>query len=202
MEGPGGYQLFGRTIQMWNRWRKTEYFEKPWLLRFFDQIRFFPVSNAELLEAREAFVHGRYPLKIEKTQFNLAAHEALLKQNEGEIVAFKARQQAAFEAERQHWREQGLDSYVSDEATEPPSPEEDIPPGMRPIRAAATGMVWKVEVEQGQLIQAGETIIIIESMKMEIAIPSTSGGVVTRLFCQPGHVVKAGQIVALIKAAP
>ncbi len=40
MEGPGGYQFVGRTIQMWNRFRHTESFEpgKPWLLRFFDQI--------------------------------------------------------------------------------------------------------------------------------------------------------------------
>jgi urea carboxylase len=44
MEGPGGYQLFGRTIQVWNTWRSTSAFQpqKPWLLNFFDQIRFFP----------------------------------------------------------------------------------------------------------------------------------------------------------------
>jgi urea carboxylase len=44
MEGPGGYQFVGRTVQMWNRWnhgaRGTEQFDKPWLLRFFDQVRF------------------------------------------------------------------------------------------------------------------------------------------------------------------
>jgi urea carboxylase len=63
MEGPGGYQLFGRTIQMWNSWRSTSEFEpgKPWLLRFFDQIQFYPVDAEELLEARLAFPHGRYP---------------------------------------------------------------------------------------------------------------------------------------------
>src|SRR6201999_2917614 len=71
MEGPGGYQLFGRTIQMWNRWRATDCFEegKPWLLRFFDKIRFFPVSAKELLEARAAFPHGLYPLRIEDGEF-------------------------------------------------------------------------------------------------------------------------------------
>ena len=44
MEGPGGYQLFGRTCQMWNTYRVTDAFEpgKPWLLRFFDQIKFYP----------------------------------------------------------------------------------------------------------------------------------------------------------------
>jgi urea carboxylase len=40
MEGPGGYQFTGRTIPVWNRWRTTEDFQNPWLLRFFDQLRF------------------------------------------------------------------------------------------------------------------------------------------------------------------
>jgi urea carboxylase len=50
MEGPGGYQFVGRTVQMWNRHRTTREFEagKPWLLRFFDEIRFYEVSEAEL----------------------------------------------------------------------------------------------------------------------------------------------------------
>ena len=65
MEGPGGYQLFGRTIQVWNTWRQTPAFAKgkPWLLNFFDQIRFFPVSHQELTEARAAFPHGGYPVQ-------------------------------------------------------------------------------------------------------------------------------------------
>jgi len=63
MEGPGGYQLVGRTIQIWNSWRTAGAFAPgaPWLLRFFDRIRFFPVSPQELLAARDAFPHGRYP---------------------------------------------------------------------------------------------------------------------------------------------
>ena len=45
MEGPGGYQFVGRTVQMWNHYRQSADFRgKPWLLRFFDQIRFYPVS--------------------------------------------------------------------------------------------------------------------------------------------------------------
>ena len=54
MEGPGGYQLMGRTLQMWNRYGKTDAFAegKPWLLRFFDQIRFYPVSAEEMEEIR------------------------------------------------------------------------------------------------------------------------------------------------------
>src|SRR4029077_3100505 len=68
MEGPGGYQFVGRTLQMWNRWRDAAsgaaVFEagKPWLLRFFDRIRFYPVSEEELLQIRRDFPAGRYPV--------------------------------------------------------------------------------------------------------------------------------------------
>ncbi len=54
MEGPGGYQFVGRTIQVYSRYRQTKHFApgKPWLLRFFDQLRFYPVSPEELLATR------------------------------------------------------------------------------------------------------------------------------------------------------
>jgi len=66
MEGPGGYQLFGRTVQVWSsyaRWRGAAS-GSPWLLRFFDQIRFFPVGEDELLRLREDFPRGAYRLSI------------------------------------------------------------------------------------------------------------------------------------------
>jgi urea carboxylase len=56
MEGPGGYQFVGRTLQMWNRYHEVADFAgKPWLLRFFDQMRFYPVSAEELLRFRRDF---------------------------------------------------------------------------------------------------------------------------------------------------
>ncbi len=57
MEGPGGYQFVGRTVQMWNRYRQTADFTegRQWLLRFFDQLRFYPVSADELLAAARGF---------------------------------------------------------------------------------------------------------------------------------------------------
>ena len=116
MEGPGGYQLFGRTIQVWNSWRQTPAFAKgkPWLLNFFDQIRFFPVSHEELTEARAAFPHGGYPVRIEEAEFSYSAYEAQLAGEAGAIGAFKSKQQAAFEAERQRWKELGLDQSQAD----------------------------------------------------------------------------------------
>ena len=202
MEGPGGYQLVGRTIQMWNRWRQTDCFEKPWLLRFFDQIRFFPVSGEELVEARAAFPHGRYPLRIEASRFTLGEHERFLAANVAEITAAKARQQKAFEVERQSWRELGLDSYIAEDGVDASvSAEESWPDGTCPVHASTTGMVWKIEVAAGEPVTTGQVLVVTESMKMEIAITAPCNGKVRELRCQPGGVVKAGQVVLLIEEA-
>jgi urea carboxylase len=109
MEGPGGYQLVGRTLQMWNAEHETEDFPagKPWLLRFFDQIRFFPVSHEELMEIREEFPLGNYRVGKESMTFRLRDHHAFLSDIREEATAAKVRQQTAFEAERARWEASG-----------------------------------------------------------------------------------------------
>ncbi|GGB10841.1 urea carboxylase [Brucella endophytica] len=199
MEGPGGYQLFGRTLQVWNTWRQTSAFAKgkPWLLDFFDQIRFFPVSHDELSEARSAFPHGAYPLKVEHGTFSYADYARELETHRESIGAFKAGQQAAFEAERRRWKEQGLDSFSV--ADEPGATPGDIPPGCFGVESAIPGNVWKVLVEPGQTVSAGETLAIIESMKMEIPLTTHASGTIRSVRIAPGRNVKAGDMLAILE---
>jgi urea carboxylase len=200
MEGPGGYQLFGRTIQMWNTWRQTPVFGhgKPWLLDFFDQVRFFPVSHAELTEARAAFPHGGYPIRIDDGTFSYAEYEAGVAANAASIATFKASQQAAFEAERRRWKEQGLDSFTVDEGPGHHAGG-DIPEGCFGVESAVPGNVWKVLVEEGQTVAAGETLAIIESMKMEITITAHAAGRVKELRAGAGRNVRAGDVLAVLE---
>ncbi|KPF83333.1 urea carboxylase [alpha proteobacterium AAP38] len=200
MEGPGGYQLFGRTIQVWNSWRNTPPFQQgsPWLLRFFDQIRFFPVTEQELAEAREAFPHGRYPVRIEETTLDYAAHLGFQAENAASIDAFKTRQQAAFEAEREDWKARGLDSFVSDDGG-PVADNTSMPDGCSGVETGVTGNVWKVMVEPGQVVAAGDTILILESMKMEMEVKAASAGRVREITVKPGRTVNAGQTVAILE---
>jgi urea carboxylase len=199
MEGPGGYQLFGRTIQMWNSWRPTDAFEPgtPWLLRFFDQIRFFPVSDLELAEAREAFPHGRYPVRIEETQFSYADYAAFLQDNAAGITAFETHRNAAFEAERQDWKARGLDSFVSDDG--PVAADDGLPDGCDGVLASITGNVWKILVSVGDVIASDDAVVIVEAMKMEMTIVSPLSGRVREIRVQPGRTVQAGQIVVVLE---
>jgi urea carboxylase len=202
MEGPGGYQLFGRTIQMWNSWRTTDDFTpgRPWLLRFFDRIKFYPVDEQELAEAREAFPHGRYPIRIEETSFSYREHARFLADNAG-VGSFKATQQAAFAAERADWMAKGVDSFVSDEGAAT-ADEEALPEGMSAVPATMTGKVWKVIVEQGSFVEAGQPVVIVESMKMEMPIATPFTGRIAAIRCRMGQLVRVGDTLAIVERAP
>jgi urea carboxylase len=103
MEGPGGYQLFGRTLQVWNPRRLADG-GTPWLLRPFDQLRFHPVSTEELDRQRAALLAGEVEPKTEPTSFRMADQERYLAEHRGPIEAFRRHQQAAFAVERSAWR--------------------------------------------------------------------------------------------------
>ncbi len=199
MEGPGGYQLFGRTIQVWNTWTRTPAFkDRPWLLDFFDQIRFHLVSPQDLAEARTAFPHGAYPLRIEDSVFDWAAEEAALARDAPGIAAAKTRQQAAFEAERMRWKEAGLDSFTAFE--QPASSPTDLPPGCTGVESPVPGSLWKFLAEPGARVMAGDTVAIIESMKMEIAVTAPISGRLRSVNTSPGRTVRAGEILAVMES--
>ena len=202
MEGPGGYQFVGRTLQMWNTYRSTAEFPAgtPWLLRFFDELRFYPVSAKELLEIRDAFPRGRYPLRIEPNQFRLREYHAFLQAIKTEGATFKKHQQAAFEAERERWAAAGKAEYM--EAPEPPATAEDtnVPEGCRPVRSPIGASVWSVAVEPGQRVEAGQKLIVLEAMKTEIAIAAPHAGIIEKLSCATGAMVWAGQILLFVRA--
>ena len=202
MEGPGGYQFVGRTVQMWNTFRSTKEFPPgtPWLLRFFDQVRFFPVSAAELLEIRDAFPPGKYSLRIEPTEFRLRDYHAFLKSIDADAAEFKARQQQAFEAERERWSAAGQIGHV-----EPPDAfsashsDLDTPEGCKPVRSPIGASVWTIAVATGQRVEAGQKLLVLEAMKTEIAVVAPSAGTVERLHCAPGSLVSSGQVLLALR---
>ncbi|MBS0424272.1 MAG: carboxyltransferase domain-containing protein, partial [Proteobacteria bacterium] len=203
MEGPGGYQFVGRTLPVWNRYRQTADFKdgKPWLLRFFDQIRFYPVSESELLKLRKDFISGQFKLHIEETAFSLQQHHQFLQQNETAINDFKARQQAAFEAERECWKINGQAEYVSefdlDEADA--QSELDLPEDSHAVAAPVTGTVWKILAAEGQQVSTSDVLIVVEAMKMEIAVETPVSGTIKRILCRQGESIAAGQLLVILQ---
>jgi urea carboxylase len=205
MEGPGGYQFVGRTIQMFNRWRQTHDFVdgKPWLLRFFDQVRFFPVGADELLKIREDFRLGRYRLKIEHTHFRLADYHRFCAENAAGIAAFRQAQQAAFAAERRRWEQRGeFKAAAQAEASVAAAPAAEavqVPPGAEAVESPMVANVWKVLATAGQTVQAGDPLVILEAMKMETTVSAQAAGTVLSVNCRPGQMVMPGTTLCVIR---
>lgn len=200
MEGPGGYQFVGRTVQMWNRFRTTHEFTPghPWLLRFFDQIRFYPVSADELLQLREDFPRGQFSPKIEETTFRLSDYRKFLSDTATEAAQFKATQQAAFDAERERWRIAGLDTTPPEVAPDA-ADETALPVGQVGACASLPANVWQVLVQPGDRVNKGDRVVILEAMKMEIAVEAPASGVVSRVLCGAGKQVTPGQNLVVIE---
>ncbi|MEH2920017.1 urea carboxylase [Samsonia erythrinae] len=191
MDSPGGYQLVGRTLPIWNKFLKNDQFaqNEPWLLKFFDQVRFYPVTEDELTQLRDDFREGRVNLRIEETLFDFAQHQQFLSENAASIRAFRQRQAAAFEQEVTLWER--------DEEPEPTLMTEtaldDIDnQALVPVSADMNGNIWKVLVQPGDEVESGQTLVIVEAMKMELAIVAPQGGTVKRIACQAGRPVSPG----------
>lgn len=193
MDSPGGYQLVGRTLPIWNKFLKNPVFQdgKPWLLRFFDQVRFYPVTEAELDALREDFREGRATVRIEEEVFDFAAHQRFLAEEADSIAAFQTRQKSAFDAEVALWKSE--DAAVEQVAADPePDAEAALREGESLVSADMCGNVWKIPVQVGQSVSAGDTLVVVEAMKMELSVIAPASGTVVAIRCVPGKPVNAG----------
>lgn len=199
MEGPGGYQFVGRTVQVWNRFRRRGMFaEHPWALRFFDRIEWYPVSAEELLELRAETDAGRGTCETEDGVFSIADYDAFLATNAGSIAAFRATQAAAFEAEKERWRAAG-ESDRRDEPVLAASAEVELPAGAVAVTAPFTATVWQLAAAPGSLVGAGGPVLSLEAMKMETKVTAPVGGTLLEIYVRPGEQVAPGQVLAAVR---
>jgi acetyl-CoA carboxylase biotin carboxyl carrier protein len=69
---------------------------------------------------------------------------------------------------------------------------------MSEVRAEMVANVWKVVAAEGDAVNDGDTLVILESMKMEIRVLAEDSGTLTRLAVAEGDVVQEGDLIAVI----
>ena len=70
---------------------------------------------------------------------------------------------------------------------------------MTKVRSEVAGSVWKIEVTVGQGVSEGESLIIVESMKMEIPIEAPCAGAVAEILVKEGDPIAEGAVVAVLR---
>ncbi|NQX05236.1 urea carboxylase [Rathayibacter sp. VKM Ac-2856] len=201
MEGPGGYQFVGRTVPIWSTHHQAGAFEAgvPWLLRFFDRIRWYPVEPEELLELRSEMAAGRLPLRIEEGEFGLAEYQEFLAENAESIADFRAVQAGAFGAERAAWEASGEFDREEAVPAPPASSAVEIPAGCEGVEAPFVATVFRIDVAVGEEVAAGQTLLALEAMKMEAPVTAPAAGRVVAVVAEIGAHVAAGTVLVVLE---
>lgn len=143
---------------------------------------------------------GRYPLRIEQSELALADYQQFLDAEAEGIAAFR-QQQRAFDAERQRWIDSGQAHFEVEEVAAELGDDAPLAAGQHGIESHIAGNLWQVQVEAGAQVQAGDVLVILESMKMEIPLTAPMAGTVREVRVQPGSPVRAGQRVVVLEEA-
>ncbi|KAJ6475105.1 allophanate hydrolase subunit 2-domain-containing protein [Mycena vitilis] len=170
---PGGYMMYGRTLPAWQQWGKGVDFtpDRPWLLQPFDQVRFEPVTESQLLEIEIEFDSGRYAFEVEETIFSMADYSAFTASIADEVAVFEAKQRRGVE-EQEIKEKELLAQWEAEKQTHggDDSTEEAVEGGAQ-ITSPMYGTVWKICCRPGDIIISGDmTVVILEAMKTEIPV--------------------------------
>ncbi|WP_372790633.1 biotin/lipoyl-binding carrier protein [Paraconexibacter sp.] len=66
------------------------------------------------------------------------------------------------------------------------------------VEAHITGVVWKIECQTGDVVAEGDTVVILESMKMEMPVEAEASGTVKEVLCEEGQAVNEGDVLVVL----
>ncbi|KAH8787811.1 putative urea amidolyase [Diaporthe sp. PMI_573] len=207
VDSPGGYMLNGLTLPSCDKlgYKKGFSKDRPWLYEDMDVITFYKVSEDEYDREIALFRSGRYEFKVESTTFDMKRHNELLESVKEEVVTIKKKQEDAQEKmvklEKEllaKWDEEKKASGVSLESIQDLLDD----PNIEAIEAPVNANVWKVLVEEGQVLEKGQVATILEAMKMEINVgvdDRFAGSKIEKVLVQPNDIVQSGKPLVLIR---
>lgn len=200
----------GRTLPVWSTYEKTR---NPWMLDFFDQVSFYPVSEDDLTHMRSEYRKGRMALDVTSVEFDVGAYLAGLEAQAPAIESFRARQKLSFDQERTRWSEMaGKESsdvgaaggdtsqqnhHHQQEQQEQQEQHKGL--GVHQVNSHVSGRIWTVNVQPGQTVRKGDKLIIVQAMKMELVVVAPKCGVVLDVLApKVGDAIEAGDAVAVM----
>lgn len=195
---PGGYQLVGRTIPIWDKLTLAASSEHPWLLTPFDQVEFYPVSEEELEKFTEDCENGKFEVQTEDSIFDHREYLLWIQENIDSIEKFQRNQVGEKSAEFAKLI-QVANSELETSQTIKPDLEETYPEGCELVYSEHSGRFWKPAVEVGDQVKTGQSLIVVEAMKTEMTVAAPRGGKVLKIIHKNGDIVDAGDLVVVLQ---
>jgi len=154
--------------------------------------------TAENMQIRTDFPNGRYPIRIEQSTISLASLNNVIEEHTEQVHSFTAQRENAFRVELDNWRQTGQFNIDTTEP-EPTEVSADWPEECVVIDSPVSGSVWQCQVVSGDIVERDQNLLILESMKMEIAITSPDALRVREVLFDPGQRITAGQPLIVLE---
>ncbi|WPK25411.1 hypothetical protein PUMCH_002724 [Australozyma saopauloensis] len=201
MESPGGYQLVGRTIPIWDKLTLGSHSpgNKPWLLNPFDQIEFFPVTEAEIDHNTQQMEAGHYQVEIVETVFDHEEYLHWVQDNTHSIQQFIENQGGEKLEEFNRMIQVSNAELEAGKSGPALAEDETFSEDAEMIYSEYSGRFWKPLVKVGSLVDVGQGLIVVEAMKTEMVVTSTKKGTVVKIFHDNGDMVDAGDLVVVVE---
>ncbi|KAF7538495.1 hypothetical protein G7054_g2887 [Neopestalotiopsis clavispora] len=207
VDSPGGFMPLGMTLPGVDVYGSKIGFSetKPWMFEDMDLITYYEVSEEEYDRQMLRFRAGTYQFEYEDDVFDMEKHNILLRESEDEVQRTQARIATA-QAEMALRENQLLEEWIAEKKSHETDPGELSrlleDPSNRVIEAPVNANVWKVLTNEGDTIRKGQTIAILEAMKMEINVnveDDLDAAKVLKALIQPGQSVEAGQACVVVR---
>ncbi|QPG73204.1 urea amidolyase [Brettanomyces nanus] len=202
MESPGGYQLVGRTVPIWDKLSLGVHTKNlnegnPWLLTPFDQVSFYPVSEAELNKMCDDWEHGFFKVDMVESVFDHTKYLQWIQENAQSIESFK-KNQGGEKLEEFSRLIQVANEELQKSSSTSDKPPEDWPENAELVYSEYSGRFWKPLVKNGDIVENGQGLVVIEAMKTEMVVNATKNGKVLNVLHKNGDMVEAGDLVIVI----
>lgn len=198
MESPGGYQLVGRTVPIWDKLSLGSHSVNPWLLSPFDQVEFYPASETEVDECSERMNAGKFKVEIVYTVFDHGAYLKWVQEHSASIEEFQ-RNQGGEKLEEFNRLIQISNAELASSGGVKLSEDEKFSDDAELVYSEYSGRFWKPLVSVGDEVKQGQGLIVVEAMKTEMVVNATRGGKVVKIFHDNGDMVDAGDLVVVLE---
>ncbi|CDR37704.1 CYFA0S01e15346g1_1 [Cyberlindnera fabianii] len=198
MDSPGGYQLVGRTIPIWDKLKLGSHStEHPWLLTPFDQVEFYPVSEEEIDKFTEDTKHGQFKVEYEESVFDHEEYLRWIQKNSESIAVFQESQKGE-KADEFAQLIQVANADLEKTGGPKQAEEKSYPEGAELVYSENSGRFWKTLTQVGDEVEVGQGLVVLEAMKTEMTVSSPKKGKVYKIVHSNGDMVDAGDVVAVI----
>ncbi|KAH3670929.1 hypothetical protein OGAPHI_000640 [Ogataea philodendri] len=202
MDSPGGYQLVGRTLPLWDKLSLGTHTAEsnsgnPWLLTPFDQVEFYPVSEEDLDKFSEDAQHGHFKVEMSESVFDHTKYLEWVQENSESIAEFQ-KNQGGEKLEEFNRLIQVSNTELQKSGSENLAKEETYPEDAELVYSEYSGRFWKPLVEVGDEVKEGQGLVVVEAMKTEMVVNATKGGKVIKILHTNGDMVEAGDLVVVI----